>query len=69
MKECYRKGISNHLAPSPALLPRGTQRSVDGGVGDRASKIGNPDTDDFVMLHGSEQTESVSAPKFLLSPA
>ena len=27
----YRKGVANHLAPSLALLPRGTQRSVDTG--------------------------------------
>jgi len=27
----YRKGVANHLAPSLALLPRGTQRSVDRG--------------------------------------
>src|SRR5215470_14860372 len=28
-KNPYKKGIANHLASSLALLPRGTQRSVD----------------------------------------
>src|ERR1700730_15205467 len=31
MKEPYKKGVANHLASSLALLPRGTQRSVDRG--------------------------------------
>src|SRR5215467_14397936 len=30
-KHPYKKGIANHLASSLALLPRGTQRSVDRG--------------------------------------
>src|SRR5215472_19047776 len=30
-KNPYKKGIANHLASSLALLPRGTQRSVDRG--------------------------------------
>ena len=29
MKESYRKGVANHLAPSLALLPRGTHPSVE----------------------------------------
>jgi hypothetical protein len=31
MKEPYKKGVAIHLASSLALLPRGTQRSVDRG--------------------------------------
>jgi hypothetical protein len=31
MKEPYKKVVANHLASSLALLPRGTQRSVDRG--------------------------------------
>ena len=57
----YRKGVANHLAPSLALLPRGTQRSVEGigGVGDRASKRCNPDADVFVMR--GRQQHAISA--------
>jgi len=48
MKESYRKGVANHLAPSLALLARGTQRSVDSvdsirrrpGCGHRGQKLG-----------------------------
>ena len=52
MKEPYEKGVAIRSAPSLALLPRGTQRSVDrgiGGVGYGASKRCNPDADVFVM--------------------
>jgi hypothetical protein len=33
MKELYEKGPAIHSAPSLALLPRGTQRSIDRGIG------------------------------------
>jgi hypothetical protein len=33
MKELHEKGPAIHSAPSLALLPRGTQRSIDRGIG------------------------------------
>jgi hypothetical protein len=60
-KKPYEKGLAIRSASSLALLPRGTQRSVDrgiGGVGYPAPKRCNPDADDLVMFgrqHGQER--------------
>jgi len=63
MQNSYKKGVAIHLAPSLALLPRGTQRSVDrgiGGVGDGAAKTYNPDAD-AVKMRGRQHGQGASA--------
>src|SRR5262249_60579788 len=49
MKELHEKGPAIHSAPSLALLPQGTQRSIDRGIGGvgielRKIPIGAPTT-------------------------
>jgi hypothetical protein len=59
MQNSYGKGVAIHSAPSLALIPRGTQRSVDrgiGGVGYGAAKIYNPDAD-AVNMRGRQHEQ------------